>query len=58
LAKSKTTTFEFAEFEFARHTRNGKAAAAFPFFKIMAEQAQTQAQWEQFEMHVVSSTLS
>lgn len=58
LTKSKSTTFEFAEFEYARHTRTWKAASAFPYLKIMAEQAQTQAQWEQFEMHIVSSTLS
>lgn len=56
--KTQNVTFEFAEYEYSRHTRNGKPDAAFPFLKKMAEQAQTSAQRQLFEMHVVSSTLS
>gem|GEM_PF-6156388 len=32
--------------------------SAFPFFKIMAEQAQTPKQWNIFYMYVVSGILS
>ena len=56
--KNKSTTFEFSEYEFARHTRNCRPSNALPFLKVMAEQAQTDAQWQQFEMHVTSSLLS
>ncbi|MEI7563294.1 MAG: hypothetical protein WCJ39_06675 [bacterium] len=38
---SKTTTFEFAEFEYNRHLKNNKAAAAMPYFKYMAQSAAT-----------------
>ena len=54
----KTTTFEFAEYEYTRHLKNNKAAASLPYFKYMAESANTPQQWEVFQMHVLSSMMS
>jgi hypothetical protein len=52
------STFEFLEYEYARQTKTNKPANAFPNLQAMAKQAQTPAQWRQFEMHIVSGILS
>lgn len=53
-----STTFEFAEFEFSRNIKTNKIAGALPNLKAMAKLAQTEKQWEVFQMHIVSCILS
>ena len=55
---SKTTRFEFAEYEYQRHMRNWRTMSSFPFFKMMAETAQSPKQRNLFYMYVVSWILS
>lgn len=53
-----STTFEFAEFEYSRNVKTNKSASALPNLKAMAKLAQTERQWEVFQMHIVSWVLS
>lgn len=54
----KNTSFEFAEYEYQRHMRNWRTMSAFPYFKVMAERAETPKHWNIFYMYVVSGILS